>query len=72
MGADRKEYVCIRPCWHGGSRWRKGEIALFADDELPRSNKGEIVHFEPVGNTVPVPTVDPRTPTVMVNAKKKK
>lgn len=69
MGADRKRYICVTPCWHLGSRYFRGDEAMFADNELPRSNKGEIRHFELVmpGKSIPV-----AEPVVVVNSRKKK
>ena len=76
---DRKEYICIRPCFHLGTKYRLGDRGMFAENELPRSSEkkdkngkvieesGQVRHFKPVGEAV---IAAPRGETdIMVNDK---
>lgn len=29
------KYVCVKPCWYGGKKWRLGESDEFPDDVIP-------------------------------------
>lgn len=39
------KYECITPCWHDGSKYKKGDVATFKAGEGPRDKKGLIRHF---------------------------
>lgn len=45
-----KRYICTDKCFHNGSLYRKGQIAVFGDD-YPKDKEGNIRHFVPVDET---------------------
>jgi hypothetical protein len=47
-------YVCTDKCFHNGSLYRKGQIAVFGDD-FPKDKDGNIRHFVPADQVVAEP-----------------
>ena len=64
----RKEYVCMRECWHNNHKYKRGQAVMFFEDELPRHVDGTIAHFELIGPDTDVPP--PADGPVMVNEEK--
>jgi len=60
---ERREYVCITPCWHNGILWKKGRTAWFAGN-YPKDREGNLMHFEPLDPREPRPVMEPPLVTV--------
>ncbi len=60
---ERQEYVCGTPCWHNGTRYRKGQYAWFAGN-YPKDRDGNLRHFEPLNPGAPRPEMEPPLVTV--------
>ena len=63
------KYLCVNPCWHGGKKWKKGEIAEFSSDDVPRHNMnhkkdaGGLAHFTAIDTpAAPAPISEGLTP----------
>ena len=65
--AGPKDYLCVVPCWHMGTRYRKGQTVKFREDQLPRNKQGEMVHFQLMSPSSPPPVVE--NGPVIVNEK---
>lgn len=63
-----KSYICTDKCYHNGSLYRKGDMAVFGDD-FPKDKKGNIRFFEPVETAPAVKEVKSSDKKVKVNGK---
>jgi hypothetical protein len=65
-----KRYICTDKCFHNGSLYRKGDLAVFGDD-FPKDKEGNIRHFELADQSVAAPSGPEKgRGGVIVNGKK--
>jgi hypothetical protein len=62
-GPERREYVCVTPCWHNGTLYKKGRTAWFAGN-YPKDPDGNLRHFEPLDPGAPRPVMEEPLVTV--------
>jgi hypothetical protein len=60
---ERKEYVCVTPCWHNGILYKRGRTAFFVNN-YPKDKDGNLRHFEPLNPSAPRPAMEPPLVTV--------
>jgi len=61
---EPKKYVCTKKCFHNGRLHRRGNYYYFTDD-YPVDKEGNMLHFEEVDPTKPLPL--PEMSGVIVN-----
>lgn len=61
-------YVCTDKCFHNGSLYRKGQIAVFGDN-FPKDKDGNIRHFVPVDQAPAVAEAPEKKKGVRINGK---
>ncbi len=43
------KFVCTKKCYHGGSLYRRGDLAKFTKaSDGPKNHQGKLIHFEEI------------------------
>ena len=66
------KYICVKDCWHGLTRYHRGDFAKFNKaEDGPKDKDGKLLYFEPVEihDEAEKAVAAARMPKVKVNAK---
>ena len=60
------KFVCTKPCWHMGKKWRLGEIGDFSEGEFPKDKAENVLHFKALDSPPRGPGRPPKVEAVPV------